>query len=990
MTDQAGRADYILGADITGVRDNVAAAEAEILKSGARVEADGTSRAYRVGQVIGGGIKVVATVSTALFAVAAKGAIELQNAQAQYTAETGATADEAARAGKAINEMSGRNLQGIKEIGATLTKVRTDLRLTGPEAEAMTERFLKFAHATGQDAAGAVVAFDNVLDAWGLTASSAATIMDKLIVSHQRYGGSIDENQRALATMAPQLRALNLTIDDGIGLLNLFASSGLDAATGQRALNTAITKLPAGESLTAFLVRLSKITDDGQRAQEAMTVFGVRAGAGLANAIRPGVSSLDAFKVSTDAAAGATVKAADALDSTFSSQVQLKINAVGAAIRSIGPELTGLASGLSIAGSVVGALHLDDLARKLGPGLASGLRDVGAQAGGALSDGLTSVWEGAGGTIIGNNISNRIENVFGAGETVIGKAWRKVTYSGPARAAMTAAGAASGAIYGVAAASGEKLSGLVAGAWQAVPGSATVRGAILTAGLASGGAYGTAVSAAMKLAVLAGVAAIASEIAGPVQDIGVQLHQSIFGSGGDPLSDFGKAWQKWREEAPWPLGQKNAPDWAYLGGNVKNGLATAIVEPMRGTADIVGKAADDIAGSVAGTVAAASRAAAQAAAVATGHGIEDAVHNAQGDVARAMALMGKSLADPFIQKERLHQAGLDAMQAIADGVKDGSVAPVRAFGRLETLLKHPFDRSTYRAGLDAAGALAQGITDARQKPVDAFTTMVDMLKHSLSRPAEVARLLGELTSKELAKGLKSGDPAIRAQALYTKGLILDQLDSLKATTGPLSKDAAAAVAKGLKSKDPDIKAAALAIKNHTKEPLAGLPASAFVWGQNTADAFGQGLSSVQAIQAIQRAAKLSVSAAAKILQAGSPPGPESPLHLIDVWGARTMEAYADGLVKGGRGIGGAVKDLLAVPANAIAGASLKFAPTFGTAAAMLPAGVTAAGLSRGADVTGPVAGAVTHVNLTIHNPQPRAAEDDVGWTMRRLSALGMF
>jgi phage-related minor tail protein len=82
--------------------------------------------------------------------------------------------------------MAGRNIQPLAEIGKTAAKVHTDLGLVGDEADRETEAFLRFARATKQDAAGAVVAFDDILDSWGLTAKDAQGIMDKLIVSHQR------------------------------------------------------------------------------------------------------------------------------------------------------------------------------------------------------------------------------------------------------------------------------------------------------------------------------------------------------------------------------------------------------------------------------------------------------------------------------------------------------------------------------------------------------------------------------------------------------------------------------------------------------------------------------------------------------------------------------------------------------------------------------------------------------------------------------------
>jgi hypothetical protein len=204
-----------------------------------------------VSKVAGVGLKGLAGIATVGFGAATKGALELEDVTARFQASTGATAEAAKKAGAAINAMSGRNIQPIGEIGDAMSKVYTDLGLTGEAANKTTEQFLKFGRATGQNATSAVAAFDDILDSFGITADHSGEIMDKLVASHQKYGGSIEENEAALSKMAPQLKALNLGLDDGVGLLNLFAASGLDASAGQKALNAAITKLPPGESLDA-------------------------------------------------------------------------------------------------------------------------------------------------------------------------------------------------------------------------------------------------------------------------------------------------------------------------------------------------------------------------------------------------------------------------------------------------------------------------------------------------------------------------------------------------------------------------------------------------------------------------------------------------------------------------------------------------------------------------------------------------------------------
>lgn len=425
----------------------------KILANDAGFQADLVAKATKAGDAAGAslgqsmgaaikshGMKIIGTALSAGLGLATKGMLDLQNVTADFRAETGATADEADRAEKAINAMSGRNIQPITEIGAALTKVHTDMGVIGDEAVSLTQQFLTFGRATKQETSSAVKAFDDILDAWGLTADHSADIMDKLTLSHQRYGGSIVEDQAALAAMAPQLKALNLDIDDGIGLLNLFATSGLDASAGQKALNAAITKLPKGETLTAFIARLSTIEDDGLRAQTAISVFGAKAGAGLANAIKPGVDSLDAFKVSTNDAAGATEEAAKVLDSTWGAKFQLQINKAKASIidfgSSFGPAVTGMAS-LAVLVESLGGGHLVSI----------------------LSKGLGKVWTKVGGSALVTKAvafaSGKAATVYLAGliagdaiGEALSKAWTKVASSSVVQSAGSAAGKVMGSTLG--------------------------------------------------------------------------------------------------------------------------------------------------------------------------------------------------------------------------------------------------------------------------------------------------------------------------------------------------------------------------------------------------------------------------------------------------------------------------------------------------------------------------------------------------------------
>jgi hypothetical protein len=283
---------------------------------------------------IGAGIGMAAG---AAFSLALTGANQLDAATKQLQADTGMTDAAAKLAEHSIAGMYQNNLQGMDQIGKTLGVVINGLDLTGTAADAMTEKFLKFETATGQDSA-AVSAFHEILNAWGLDASSAQHIMDLLVASHQKYGSSVADNQASLQRLAPQMKAMNMTIDDTVNLLNLFDAAGLDASKAQFALNTAVKNLKPGQTFNDLIAQVTAIQDPTLRAQEAIKLFGARGGVGLANALKPGITSLADFATSATDTAGATDKAAAAVESGFGNQAVLLLHQFGGALADFGTQ----------------------------------------------------------------------------------------------------------------------------------------------------------------------------------------------------------------------------------------------------------------------------------------------------------------------------------------------------------------------------------------------------------------------------------------------------------------------------------------------------------------------------------------------------------------------------------------------------------------------------------------------------------------------------
>jgi hypothetical protein len=614
----------------------------------------------------------------AAFGVMLTGANQLDAATRQLQADTGMTADEAKRAQGALAGMYRDNLQGFDAIGAAMAKVHNDLGLTGDAADAATEKFLKFSTATKQDAAAAVASFDDILDAWNLTAADAGGLMDKLIVSHQKYGGVIGESQAALSAIAPAMQAANMTVDDGIALLNLFATSGIDASNATAMLNRAVKSLRPGQDINDLIAKLGAIEDPTLRAQEAMKIFG-KQGALMANAIKPGMTSLDELKASLGDTTDATTDAAAAIEEGWGNKFTLLMKKAGGTLAEFGTQF--------------GPLLM--VASAFGP---QRTRAIGAGLGG-----LTGI--------------------------LIPRVTAAVLATGPG-AALAASG------------------------------------------------VGTAIGAAMGAAIPIALAAAAG--------LGIALaFKSIFLD---------------------PGLQKQTKD---IGTAVGEQIATGTLEQLQQSKGALEKGIADINALPLG-----------------GFLYGDQVRDLQTqlDAVNAKLLAG----------------GKDMPKSLAEGIEKGAgpvqVAVEDLVSTFGTSLRG-VTSAAFSTGIAGMNAMAQGIADARAKPLDAFETMKEMLKHQMSATQEAARLAGELTSKELAAGLRSNDPEVRAQAIAVKRAIIDRLAELATSGGLIGKAAMDELNKGIRSKDKQIRSAARAAKAAVVEELNKAKTPAGTAGANAGGAF---------------------------------------------------------------------------------------------------------------------------------------------------------
>lgn len=374
----------------------------------------GAAGAKTLGNRLSAGLKTegVRVLSGALSLGAAaltRGALEMEDATARVAASTGASMEEAAKIADSANRIAGDQRRSLSEVIDVSIALRKNLGATGEELDRLTEKTVKFARVNGVDAVGSVMKVDGVVDAWGLSLDKVDGLLDRVTVSTQKFGGSVDERLDALNKMAPALQAIGAELEDGEALLNLFEESGLDATKTVAGLNKAVKDLKPGQTLDDLIREIASIEDPTKRAQRAIEVFGVRSGTGLANALKPGRDSLDAFAVSTEEASGAVEEGVDKLDSTLTGRLKKILSQAGAALRGFGQDLGP---------GVTAAASLATLANALGVKIPLGpFKKLGAKLGGVIASGIGSAIVGqAGAGIVADSVADSVSGAMRGGK----------------------------------------------------------------------------------------------------------------------------------------------------------------------------------------------------------------------------------------------------------------------------------------------------------------------------------------------------------------------------------------------------------------------------------------------------------------------------------------------------------------------------------------------------------------------------------------------
>ena len=231
----------------------------------------------------------------------------------------------------------------FSKAGEAVGEVNTQFSLAGDALKDVSVEMIKFAEINGTDITNSTISASKALEAYELSTSDLAKVLDSTTYTAQSTGVSVDDLMKKAIEGAPQIKMLGLSFEEGVALLGQFETSGVDASSALSGLTKAAgSYAKQGKTLKEGLVetidKIKNTTSETEAMGLAMEIFGAKKAPQMIDAIKRGSFDFQSFAESAEYSVGAVSKTFEAtLDpidkfKTAQNSVTLAMSELGAAI----------------------------------------------------------------------------------------------------------------------------------------------------------------------------------------------------------------------------------------------------------------------------------------------------------------------------------------------------------------------------------------------------------------------------------------------------------------------------------------------------------------------------------------------------------------------------------------------------------------------------------------------------------------------------------
>lgn len=257
--------------------------------------------------------------------------------------KTGATGDSLKEMQDIASNIATTIPTDFSKAGEAVGEVNTQFGLTGDALKDVSVEMIKFAEINGTDITNSTISASKALEAYELSTSDLAKVLDSTTYTAQSTGVSVDDLLKKAIEGAPQIKMLGLSFEEGVALLGQFETSGVDASSALSGLTKAAgSYAKQGKTLKEGLVetidKIKNTTSETEAMGLAMEIFGAKKAPQMIDAIKRGSFDFQSFAESAEYSVGAVSKTFEAtLDpidkfKTAQNSVTLAMSELGAAI----------------------------------------------------------------------------------------------------------------------------------------------------------------------------------------------------------------------------------------------------------------------------------------------------------------------------------------------------------------------------------------------------------------------------------------------------------------------------------------------------------------------------------------------------------------------------------------------------------------------------------------------------------------------------------
>ena len=329
MAAFAGKLNIIFGADTSELQKKIKSVNKEIKDFGKNITLITAPLMALRATAMGVGLKVEEAFRTIKIGTGAAGAAlkELKDDFKAIAVLGPQSFDDSAKAIADLNTMTGAS-------GKTL--------------QTLSMAVLDASRMMGTDLGGTITSLGKLLNNWGLSAEHGVEVLDKLFFASQATGMGMDAIAQGVTAAGSALRAMGLSLDESISLISTLDKAGLNAQQVMKSLSKALVAMAkegitdTSQALTAIIDQIKNAKNIGAALEIGKNLFGIKAGADLALAIREGKVEFSELLALLNTASG-TIAETSKETMTFSERWSTLGNQAAMALEPLGTKLVTMA-----------------------------------------------------------------------------------------------------------------------------------------------------------------------------------------------------------------------------------------------------------------------------------------------------------------------------------------------------------------------------------------------------------------------------------------------------------------------------------------------------------------------------------------------------------------------------------------------------------------------------------------------------------------------